>query len=373
MGVARNVMLDPRLVPGGGATEMAISRGLQDRSSALQGTEQVRALRARLPSAADKPESLLHKRCVWESVLHVLQMPRGKLMQRFASQWQDQAYHVAWCDFGDSQETWICVHHAVSGGNPFVKHPVWLARAEPSHRGPTHYCKPSDASGLGPFPPGSQSQPMPTPWNLTLLPHPLPAGPLPGGGRGAGGHPAHARAELRRQRHPHAHEAAREARRTGRRHPRHRRQQGCAARPQAPSAGRRHMCLRNSAPLPELPELVGMPCGALVAAGGRAGVPARSTLAGAASCVGAPCCNSPAASAEVLWRQVVLAGLRMPPWLLLRSACADVLGVLGRIGRAARQGALERPLPRSRSGGSGGAHAPAGAEGAETCARARQA
>ena len=42
MGVARNVMLDPRLVPGGGAAEMAISRGLLDRSAQLQGTEQVR-------------------------------------------------------------------------------------------------------------------------------------------------------------------------------------------------------------------------------------------------------------------------------------------------------------------------------------------
>jgi T-complex protein 1 subunit gamma len=41
MGVARNVMLDPRLVPGGGAVEMAISRGLCDRAALLQGVEQV--------------------------------------------------------------------------------------------------------------------------------------------------------------------------------------------------------------------------------------------------------------------------------------------------------------------------------------------
>lgn len=41
MGVARNVMLDPRLVPGGGAVEMAISRGLTDRAASLQGVEQV--------------------------------------------------------------------------------------------------------------------------------------------------------------------------------------------------------------------------------------------------------------------------------------------------------------------------------------------
>ena len=41
MGVARNVMMDPRLVPGGGAVEMAISRGLYERSASLQGTQQV--------------------------------------------------------------------------------------------------------------------------------------------------------------------------------------------------------------------------------------------------------------------------------------------------------------------------------------------
>ena len=41
MGVARNVMMDPRLVPGGGAVEMAVSRGLFTRSASLQGTQQV--------------------------------------------------------------------------------------------------------------------------------------------------------------------------------------------------------------------------------------------------------------------------------------------------------------------------------------------
>lgn len=41
MGVARNVMLDPRLVPGGGASEMAISRGLAMRADggAIDGVE----------------------------------------------------------------------------------------------------------------------------------------------------------------------------------------------------------------------------------------------------------------------------------------------------------------------------------------------
>ena len=46
MGVARNVMMDPRLVPGGGAVEMAVSRGLSDRAAAVVGPEQVRRERA---------------------------------------------------------------------------------------------------------------------------------------------------------------------------------------------------------------------------------------------------------------------------------------------------------------------------------------
>ena len=36
MGVARNICIDPRLVPGGGACEMAVSRGLSDQASTLQ-------------------------------------------------------------------------------------------------------------------------------------------------------------------------------------------------------------------------------------------------------------------------------------------------------------------------------------------------
>lgn len=39
MGVARNICLDPRLVPGGGACEMAVSRGLTDTASSIQGVE----------------------------------------------------------------------------------------------------------------------------------------------------------------------------------------------------------------------------------------------------------------------------------------------------------------------------------------------
>jgi chaperonin GroEL (HSP60 family) len=37
MGVARNICLDPRLVPGGGTCEMAVSRGLENNAQTLVG------------------------------------------------------------------------------------------------------------------------------------------------------------------------------------------------------------------------------------------------------------------------------------------------------------------------------------------------
>jgi len=40
MCVARNVWLDPRLVPGGGATEMTVSQALREKSKSIQGIEQ---------------------------------------------------------------------------------------------------------------------------------------------------------------------------------------------------------------------------------------------------------------------------------------------------------------------------------------------
>ena len=40
MGVARNICMDPRLVPGGGACEMAVSSGLAQRGEAVEGVEQ---------------------------------------------------------------------------------------------------------------------------------------------------------------------------------------------------------------------------------------------------------------------------------------------------------------------------------------------
>lgn len=40
MQVCRNVLLDPHLLPGGGAVEMAVSKRLMERSRALTGVEQ---------------------------------------------------------------------------------------------------------------------------------------------------------------------------------------------------------------------------------------------------------------------------------------------------------------------------------------------
>ena len=40
MGVARNVVHDPRLLPGGGAVEMAVSRALAEEATKIEGVEQ---------------------------------------------------------------------------------------------------------------------------------------------------------------------------------------------------------------------------------------------------------------------------------------------------------------------------------------------
>lgn len=42
MGVARNVLKDAKLVPGGGASEMAVSSILKKKSMSIEGVEQVR-------------------------------------------------------------------------------------------------------------------------------------------------------------------------------------------------------------------------------------------------------------------------------------------------------------------------------------------
>ena len=40
MGVARNVVQDPRLLPGGGAVEMAVSRAIAEEATKIEGVEQ---------------------------------------------------------------------------------------------------------------------------------------------------------------------------------------------------------------------------------------------------------------------------------------------------------------------------------------------
>lgn len=40
MHAAKNIILDPKLVPGGGATEMAVAQFLQEKSAGIQGVEQ---------------------------------------------------------------------------------------------------------------------------------------------------------------------------------------------------------------------------------------------------------------------------------------------------------------------------------------------
>ena len=54
-GVARNIVTDPRLVPGGGAIEMAVSQALVEKSKSIEGVEQYpyRAVAAALEVCLD--------------------------------------------------------------------------------------------------------------------------------------------------------------------------------------------------------------------------------------------------------------------------------------------------------------------------------
>jgi T-complex protein 1 subunit gamma len=54
MGVARNVVHDPRLLPGGGAVEMAVSRAIAEEALKIEGVEQwpFRAIGAALEAGA---------------------------------------------------------------------------------------------------------------------------------------------------------------------------------------------------------------------------------------------------------------------------------------------------------------------------------
>merc|ERR1712087_792319 len=57
--VARNVILEPRLLPGGGATEMELASRLKDRSKAIEGTRQY-AYKAVADALEVIPRSLAH-------------------------------------------------------------------------------------------------------------------------------------------------------------------------------------------------------------------------------------------------------------------------------------------------------------------------
>lgn len=44
MSVARNIIKNPKLVPGGGATELTVSAALKQKSSSIEGIEKVMAI-----------------------------------------------------------------------------------------------------------------------------------------------------------------------------------------------------------------------------------------------------------------------------------------------------------------------------------------
>lgn len=44
MSVARNIIKNPKLVPGGGATELTVSATLKQKSSSIEGIEKVKDL-----------------------------------------------------------------------------------------------------------------------------------------------------------------------------------------------------------------------------------------------------------------------------------------------------------------------------------------
>lgn len=46
MSVARNIIKNPKLVPGGGATELTVSATLKQKSSSIEGIEKVNVLKS---------------------------------------------------------------------------------------------------------------------------------------------------------------------------------------------------------------------------------------------------------------------------------------------------------------------------------------
>ena len=57
MGVARNVVQDPKLLPGGGAVEMAITTALREKAATVEGVEQVGGNTPRIPYGTPAPHS----------------------------------------------------------------------------------------------------------------------------------------------------------------------------------------------------------------------------------------------------------------------------------------------------------------------------
>lgn len=75
MGVARNVAHDPRLLPGGGAVEMAISKRLSERANAVGGTEQL-AYRA-VAAAVEVVPRTLAQNCGCNVIRTLTKVGRG--------------------------------------------------------------------------------------------------------------------------------------------------------------------------------------------------------------------------------------------------------------------------------------------------------
>lgn len=53
MSVARNIIKNPKLVPGGGATEMTVSAALKQKSSSIEGIEKVSVFHCRFSAPVD--------------------------------------------------------------------------------------------------------------------------------------------------------------------------------------------------------------------------------------------------------------------------------------------------------------------------------
>jgi T-complex protein 1 subunit gamma len=52
MGVARNVLVDPKLVPGGGAVELSVAAEIKEKSEQIEGVEQVKTAPFFCPGSA---------------------------------------------------------------------------------------------------------------------------------------------------------------------------------------------------------------------------------------------------------------------------------------------------------------------------------